>query len=911
MAYVGRSPRYGFLEGQTATFNGSTTVVTLQRNVSSTDAIDVYIDNVHQEPDVAYTLSSGGNSITFTGTPDNGAVLYIRFHGLAFDTARAYRLVNSDEGSSLTLSLDGTTALTATSSGITIPNLTVTGTTTSVNSTNLNIGDNTILLNSDVANDAAPTESAGITINRGSSADVDFIWNETTDEWYAADDLATGGIFRVKGTGSDPTYGSHNLGIFRNSGTGDAAKISIIGNSGTYSRINFGDENDDDVGQLNYSHTADTFALNKGLGVTGNITVSGTVDGVDIATLNTNALLKTGGTMTGDLNLGSGVVLEVNGTTAIDSSRNGSFADLEFTGSLTHAWTNSGVVSIGVAQRGGNIFNTGQNLLQVMGADAYIGGQAMAGGDLLLRGGFAVDNVGLSIYPGDVTIRGGVPHSGTDGNGGKIYLQTGGTSANRLTIRGDGNIGVGMGGSSSAKFTIQGKAGTSGNPVTDKALHVIEGGYNNGNTFQVSDSSSASRFHVDGNGVVMVNAVQSTNGDFQVQTVDKTHGLFVNAANNQIYLGGATQSTARGFLNLGGIKFNNGASTGGEFLSWDNEGATGNQSLIGYWYDGSSYRNRFRVAGDHGETVVNGSGDNVDFRVASDGNQNMLVVDAGLNRVGIGAANPSAALDVKSTETGAYAAIIDHNSSANPNGLKINYSNKGDTNTYAFVIANTSRDILDVRGTGTMFHNAYDGGAVVFNNGGNDVDFTVKGSTRTLIAADGGNAQNVSIGTGINTNQTSLNVNGGITISTANDDVRLAAGMTIESPLANVAGGAIQTVYGVKNTMRSATDIILEYRATSWKSYGWEVHVSNTFGYCIVRAGGYSNGSCPTGTQIDLINGANPLSAASQVNQNNQYVRLKLDSAGSGVHTTFRVHYHQSGGDGVPKANRLFFTADY
>ena len=311
MAYVGRSPRYGFLEGQTATFNGSTTVVTLQRSVSSTDAIDVFIDNVHQEPDVAYTLSSGGNSITFTGTPDNGAVLYIRFHGLAFDTARAYRLVNSDEGSSLTLgnddtltlSLDGTTALTATSSGITIPNLTVTGTTTSVNSTNLNIGDNTILLNSDVANDAAPTESAGITINRGSSADVDFIWNETNDEWYAADDLATGGIFRVKGGGTTPTLSGSTLAAFTRSAATNNASIAIIGNSGGYSSVHFGDENDEDVGQLNYSHTADTFALNKGLGVTGNITVSGTVDGVDIAALNTNALLKTGGTMTGALTI--------------------------------------------------------------------------------------------------------------------------------------------------------------------------------------------------------------------------------------------------------------------------------------------------------------------------------------------------------------------------------------------------------------------------------------------------------------------------------------------------------------------------------------------------------------------------------------------------------------------------------
>ena len=346
--------------------------------------------------------------------------------------------------------------------------------------------------------------------------------------------------------------------------------------------------------------------------------------------------------------------LQVGGTTVIDSSRNGSFADLEFTGSLTHAWTNSGVISIGVAQRGGNTFNTGQNLLQVMGADAYIGGQAMAGGDLLLRGGFAVDNAGLSAYPGDVTIRGGVPHSGTDGNGGKIYLQTGGTSENRLTIRGDGNIGVGMAGSSSAKFTIQGKAGTSGNFVTDKALHVIEGGYNNGNTFQVSDSSSASRFHVDGDGVVMVNAVQSTNGDFQVQTGNRTHGLFVNAANNQIYLGGSTALTATSFLNLGGIKFSNGASTGGEFLSWDNEGNTGNQSLLAYWYNGSSYRNRFRIAGDHGETVENGSGDDVDFRVASDGNQDMLFLDASANKIGIGSQsyNYGSALTVHANDSG-------------------------------------------------------------------------------------------------------------------------------------------------------------------------------------------------------------------------------------------------------------------
>jgi hypothetical protein len=311
MAYVGREPRHGFLEGQTSTFNGSTTTVTLQRNVSSTDAIDVYIDNVHQEPDVAYTLSSGGDSITFTGTPENGAKLYVRFHGITFDTARANRLINTDGGSTATLadndtftmSLDGTTVISASSSGVTIPNLTVTGTTTSVNSTNLEIGDNKITLNSDVASNAAPSENAGITINRGSSADVDFIWNETNDEWYAADDLATGGIFRVKGGGTTPTLSGSTLAAFTRSAATNNASIAIIGNSGGYSSVHFGDENDEDVGQLNYSHTADAFSLNKGLGVTGNITVSGTVDGVNLAALNTNAFLKTGGTMTGALTI--------------------------------------------------------------------------------------------------------------------------------------------------------------------------------------------------------------------------------------------------------------------------------------------------------------------------------------------------------------------------------------------------------------------------------------------------------------------------------------------------------------------------------------------------------------------------------------------------------------------------------
>lgn len=62
-------------------------------------------------------------------------------------------------------------------------NLTVTGTTTYVNTSVLNVGDNIITLNADVTGGTAPSENAGIEVNRGSSANVQFIWDETNDRW--------------------------------------------------------------------------------------------------------------------------------------------------------------------------------------------------------------------------------------------------------------------------------------------------------------------------------------------------------------------------------------------------------------------------------------------------------------------------------------------------------------------------------------------------------------------------------------------------------------------------------------------------------------------------------------------------------------------------------------------------------
>jgi len=60
-------------------------------------------------------------------------------------------------------------------------NLTVNGTTTSVNSNEVNIGDSVIVLNSDEA--GTPSENGGIEIERGTAANVSFVWNETDDAW--------------------------------------------------------------------------------------------------------------------------------------------------------------------------------------------------------------------------------------------------------------------------------------------------------------------------------------------------------------------------------------------------------------------------------------------------------------------------------------------------------------------------------------------------------------------------------------------------------------------------------------------------------------------------------------------------------------------------------------------------------
>lgn len=69
-------------------------------------------------------------------------------------------------------------------------NLTVNGTTTSVNSNEVNIGDAIIILNADET--AAPTQNAGIEIERGTLTNVSLLWDEAADTWTFGDQIVAG-----------------------------------------------------------------------------------------------------------------------------------------------------------------------------------------------------------------------------------------------------------------------------------------------------------------------------------------------------------------------------------------------------------------------------------------------------------------------------------------------------------------------------------------------------------------------------------------------------------------------------------------------------------------------------------------------------------------------------------------------
>jgi hypothetical protein len=88
-------------------------------------------------------------------------------------------------------------------------NLTVSGTTTTVNAETINLADNIILLNSNATGSAS--QNGGIEIERGDDLNVQFLWDETNNRWtVGAEELYSAGGFIGDVTGQVSDLSNHD-----------------------------------------------------------------------------------------------------------------------------------------------------------------------------------------------------------------------------------------------------------------------------------------------------------------------------------------------------------------------------------------------------------------------------------------------------------------------------------------------------------------------------------------------------------------------------------------------------------------------------------------------------------------------------------------------------------------------------
>jgi len=112
--------------------------------------------------------------------------------------------------------------------------LTVGGTTTTVNTETIKLADNLIELNSNES--GAPSENAGIEVNRGTSANVQFRWNETSDIWELTLDGSS--YYQAYSTNDAATANTANKLVLRDgSGNFAAGTITATATSAQYADL--------------------------------------------------------------------------------------------------------------------------------------------------------------------------------------------------------------------------------------------------------------------------------------------------------------------------------------------------------------------------------------------------------------------------------------------------------------------------------------------------------------------------------------------------------------------------------------------------------------------------------------------------------------------------------------------------
>ena len=251
------------------------------------------------------------------------------------------------------------TTLTTTGNATIGGNLTVSGTTTTVNSNVVEIGDSTITLNSDET--GAPSENGGIEIERGTSTNVSFLWNETDDQWtLGTQTLESGSLLPA----ADETYdlGSSSLKWRDLHLSGSTINLGGASISASGANLSIGGSGELDANASTSTRLKNTRTVTIAGSATGSTTFNGGSD-VTITLTPANDAITLGTHTAG--NYVAGGATAGNGLSGSVSSEGGTFT---VTSNATTAATantlayrngSGGLVCQGLNASSGNIITTG------------------------------------------------------------------------------------------------------------------------------------------------------------------------------------------------------------------------------------------------------------------------------------------------------------------------------------------------------------------------------------------------------------------------------------------------------------------------------------------------------------------------------------------------------------------------
>lgn len=159
-------------EGIDVTYDDAAGTLTVDAEIATTTN-----RGVASFADADFTVTSGAVTIKNVNLATQTTGNYIAT--IAGTTNEVTVSGSGSENSAVTIGLPDDVTIT---NNLTVGgNLNVTGTINSVNTTQVNIVDNKINLNTDFT--GTPTVDAGIRVERGEESDVEILWNETNNQW--------------------------------------------------------------------------------------------------------------------------------------------------------------------------------------------------------------------------------------------------------------------------------------------------------------------------------------------------------------------------------------------------------------------------------------------------------------------------------------------------------------------------------------------------------------------------------------------------------------------------------------------------------------------------------------------------------------------------------------------------------